>query len=252
MEMTFYIFVFFFGAIIGSFLNVCICRLPEGKSVIWPASHCPYCQTQIKWYDNIPLLSFLLLKGHCRYCGKPISWQYPVVELSTGIFTLLIYWKYGLSLPGLIYLLFVCALIVVSFIDLKLQIIPDVISIPGIFCGLIASFFLPELSLKDALYGALLGGGILFLVAYGYYLIRKKEGMGGGDIKLLAMIGAFLGWKAIPFVILIASLTGSFIGILWIFLQKKDKYFPIPFGPFLALGAICLLFFPQLIHISFP
>jgi len=245
-------FILLFGTVVGSFLNVCIYRLPEGESIIWPASHCPYCKTQIKWYDNIPLLSFILLKGRCRYCNKPISWQYPLVELLTGIFTFLVYQKVGISLITLIYLLFIYALIVISFIDLKWQIIPDIISIPGIFCGLIASLILPDLSFKDALYGALLGGGMLFLVAYGYYFIKKREGMGGGDIKLLAMIGAFLGWKAIPFVILIASLTGSLIGILWIFLQKKDKYFPIPFGPFLALGAICLLFFPQITHVSFP
>ena len=249
MEIVLNIFIFFLGTIVGSFLNVCIYRLPEKKSIISPGSHCPHCHTPIKWYDNIPLLSFIFLKGRCRYCQKPISWQYPLVEFITGFFTFLIYYCYGFSATGIIYLFFIYALIVISFIDLKWQIIPDVISIPGIFCGLLASFLLPYLSFKEALYGALLGGGILFIVAYGYYLIKKKEGMGGGDVKLLAMIGAFLGWKAVPFVLFSASITGSMIGIFWILFYGKDRNFPIPFAPFLALSAIWVVFFPKSINL---
>ncbi len=241
-------FSFILGLVMGSFLNVCIYRLPEGKSIIFPPSHCPYCQHKIKWYDNIPLLSFILLRGRCRYCHKPISWQYPLVEFISGLLTLFAYQKWGISLNTLFYLIFLYALIVVSFIDLKWQIIPDVISLPGILLGLTASFFLP-LSFKDAFLGVLLGGGILFLVAYGYYLLTKKEGMGGGDIKLLAMIGAFLGWQAIPLVLFIASLTGSITGIIWLIATGKGRYCPIPFGPFLTLGAICVLFYPQLLHL---
>jgi len=232
MEIALSILAFLLGTVVGSFLNVCIYRLPEKKSIISPGSHCPHCHTPIKWYDNIPLLSFALLKGRCRYCQKPISGQYPLVEFITGLFTFFIYFDYGFSLTGIIYLFFIYALIVISFIDLKWQIIPDVISVPGIFGGLMASFCLPYLSFKDSVCGALLGGGFLFIVAYGYYFIRKKEGMGGGDIKLLAMIGAFLGWRAIPFVLFSASVTGSIIGILWILFQGKDRNFPIPFGPF--------------------
>ena len=249
MEIALSILAFLLGTVVGSFLNVCIYRLPEKKSIISPGSHCPHCHTPIKWYDNIPLLSFALLKGRCRYCQKPISGQYPLVEFITGLFTFFIYFDYGFSLTGIIYLFFIYALIVISFIDLKWQIIPDVISVPGIFGGLMASFCLPYLSFKDSVCGALLGGGFLFIVAYGYYFIRKKEGMGGGDIKLLAMIGAFLGWRAIPFVLFSASVTGSIIGILWILFQGKDRNFPIPFGPFLALGAIWVIFFPGSINL---
>ncbi len=249
MEIALSILAFLLGTVVGSFLNVCIYRLPEKKSIISPGSHCPHCHTPIKWYDNIPLLSFALLKGRCRYCQKPISRQYPLVEFITGLFTFFIYFDYGFSLTGIIYLFFIYALIVISFIDLKWQIIPDVISVPGIFGGLMASFCLPYLSFKDSGCGALLGGGFLFIVAYGYYFIRKKEGMGGGDIKLLAMIGAFLGWRAIPFVLFSASVMGSIIGILWILFQGKDRNFPIPFGPFLALGAIWVIFFPGSINL---
>jgi len=249
MEIALSILAFLLGTVVGSFLNVCIYRLPEKKSIISPGSHCPHCHTPIKWYDNIPLLSFALLKGRCRYCQKPISGQYPLVEFITGLFTFFIYFDYGFSLTGIIYLFFIYALIVISFIDLKWQIIPDVISVPGIFGGLMASFCLPYLSFKDSVCGALLGGGFLFIVAYGYYFIRKKEGMGGGDIKLLAMIGAFLGWRAIPFVLFSASVMGSIIGILWILFQGKDRNFPIPFGPFLALGAIWVVFFPESINL---
>ena len=249
MEIALSILAFLLGTVVGSFLNVCIYRLPEKKSIISPGSHCPHCHTPIKWYDNIPLLSFALLKGRCRYCQKPISRQYPLVEFITGLFTFFIYFDYGFSLTGIIYLFFIYALIVISFIDLKWQIIPDVISVPGIFGGLMASFCLPYLSFKDSVCGALLGGGFLFIVAYGYYFIRKKEGMGGGDIKLLAMIGAFLGWRAIPFVLFSASVMGSIIGILWILFQGKDRNFPIPFAPFLALGAIWVVFFPKSINL---
>ncbi|HEC49969.1 MAG TPA: prepilin peptidase, partial [Candidatus Desulfofervidus auxilii] len=169
MEIALSILAFLLGTVVGSFLNVCIYRLPEKKSIISPGSHCPHCHTPIKWYDNIPLLSFALLKGKCRYCQKPISGQYPLVEFITGLFTFFIYFDYGFSLTGIIYLFFIYALIVISFIDLKWQIIPDVISVPGIFGGLMASFCLPYLSFKDSVCGALLGGGFLFIVAYGYY-----------------------------------------------------------------------------------
>ena len=245
-------FLFSLGTIIGSFLNVCIYRLPQGKSIISPGSHCPYCNTPIRWYENIPILSFIFLKGRCRYCKKPISWQYPLVEFMTGLFTLIVYHRYGLSFITVIYLLFIYALIVISFIDLKQQIIPDEISLPGIAIGLLSSLFLPHISFKDAFLGTLLGGGSLFLIAYSYYLLTKREGMGGGDIKLLAMIGAFLGWKAIPLVIFISSLIGSFVGIIWIIFFKKDRYFPIPFGPFLSLGAIYSIFFPNFKLFPFP
>ncbi len=256
-----FLFIFFvWGLIVGSFLNVCIYRLPEGKSIVFPPSHCPQCKHRLKWKDNIPLLSFILLKGHCRYCGHPISWQYPLVELITAIFSVLAYCKWKLSLTLIYYLVFIYALIAVSFIDIKHQIIPDCISLPGIVLGISGNLFLNYLSknhlpstlnqglsiisFKSSLLGAALGGGILFLVAYGYYFVTKREGMGGGDIKLMAMIGAFLGIRVVPAVIFLASLAGSIVGIFWILAKGKDRYFPIPFGPFLALGALLCLFFP--------
>ena len=245
----FYSFAFIFGAVVGSFLNVCIYRLPNNESLVLPASHCPKCGYKIPPYDNIPLLSYLLLGGRCRFCKVRISPQYPVVELINGLLTLFLFMKLGFSLTFLVLFIFCSALVAITFIDLEHRIIPDVISIPGIVIGFIASFFLPWLGWQNSLIGILAGGGSLLLVAYGYQLIAKKEGMGGGDIKLLAMMGAFLGWKAVPFIIFASSLVGSVIGITLMLVQKKDSKLAIPFGPFLAFGAILYIFFGrQLIH----
>lgn len=245
----FYSFAFIFGAVVGSFLNVCIYRLPNNESLVFPASHCPKCGYKIPPYDNIPLLSYLLLGGRCRFCKIRISPQYPVVELINGLLTLFLFMKLGFSLTFLVLFIFCSALVAITFIDLEHRIIPDVISIPGIVIGFIASFFLPWLGWQNSLIGILAGGGSLLLVAYGYQLIAKKEGMGGGDIKLLAMMGAFLGWKAVPFIIFASSLVGSVIGITLMLVQKKDSKLAIPFGPFLAFGAILYIFFGrQLIH----
>jgi len=234
-----------FGAFIGSFLNVCISRLPKEESIIWPGSHCPYCKKPIRFYDNIPLLSYVLLTGKCRNCKKPISIQYPLIEGITALSSLFLFMKFGPSLSYLFYFAFVAALIVITVIDLYHQIIPDVISLPGIGVGLIASLILPQITFLNSLFGVLLGGGSLFLVATCYEWLFKREGMGGGDVKLLAMIGAFLGWKAVILTILLSSLIGSITGILIMVVKGKDFKYAIPFGPFLSLGAVISLFYGQ-------
>ncbi len=247
--LPFYIFVFAFGAVVGSFLNVCIYRLPKDESVVFPPSHCPNCGFKIPFYDNIPILSYLLLAGKCRSCKAPISIQYPLVELINALLTLFLFMRFGLSFAFLVLFIFCSAMVVITFIDLEHQIIPDVISLPGIVLGFVFSFFIPQLGWLNSLIGIVAGGGSLLLVAYGYELIAKKEGMGGGDIKLLAMMGAFFGWKAIPFIVFVSSLVGSVIGITVMLIQKKDSKLAIPFGPFLALGAILYIFFGrQAIH----
>lgn len=242
-ETVYALFAAVFGMVVGSFLNVCICRLPEGQSVVSPPSRCPHCSHRISWYDNIPLVSYLLLRGRCRGCGARISPQYPLVELLNGVLTLLLFLRFGPTLTFAALFLFCSALVVITFIDLEHQIIPDEISLPGIVIGLILSFFLPGQSWLNSLLGILLGGGSLLLVAYLYQLLTGKEGMGGGDIKLLAMMGAYLGWKAIPFIIFASSLVGSLVGISIMLLQKKDSKLAIPFGPYLAFGAVLYIFY---------
>jgi leader peptidase (prepilin peptidase)/N-methyltransferase len=230
------------GAAIGSFLNVCILRLPAGESLVLPASHCPKCNNPIKLYDNIPIISYLALRGKCRNCQVVISLQYPLVELLTAIMALLLFWKFGLSLKLLCAFIFTCSLIVITFIDLKHQIIPDVITLPGIpVCFLMAVFAMGIPWLEAAL-GLLIGGGILYAIALGYELIRKAEGMGGGDIKLLAMLGAFLGWKSLFFILFISSFLGAIVGITVMLVKGRDMKYAVPFGPFLSAGAIAYLF----------
>lgn len=234
-----------FGAIVGSFLNVCIFRLPKEESIIWPGSHCPHCNKPIQFYDNIPIFSYIFLNGKCRYCKKSISIQYPLVEGITALSSLLMFMKFGPSLSYLFYFAFVAALIVITVIDLYHQIIPDVISLPGIGVGLLASLILPQITFLNSLIGVLLGGGSLFLVAYCYQWLFKREGMGGGDVKLLAMIGAFLGWQAVILTIFLSSFIGAISGILIMVLKGKDSKYAIPFGPFLSLGAVISLFYGQ-------
>lgn len=245
-------FAALFGALVGSFLNVVIVRLPEeGGSVVFPPSHCPVCKKSIAWYDNIPLLSFLLLRGRCRQCGVRISWRYPLVEGATALMALALYLHFGPTILFPIYFLFCAALIAVIFIDFQHQIIPDVISLPGIVLGFGLSFVNPFVAWQDAGLGVLFGGGSFYLVALVYYLLTKREGMGGGDIKLLAMIGAFLGWQALPFVVFGSSLLGTVAGVGAMIKQRKGGKTVIPYGPFLAIAALLYLFFRQEILLLF-
>jgi leader peptidase (prepilin peptidase)/N-methyltransferase len=242
-------FVFVLGAVIGSFLNVCIVRLPRGESLIRPPSHCPNCNEPIRFYDNIPIISYIILRGKCRYCKNRISLQYPVVEVLTGLLAIALFMKYGPSVQFLLLFLFSSALLIITFIDLTHQIIPDAISIPGIPCGIGASLLMPMVSWQESLLGILAGGGLLLFIAVGYKWITGREGMGGGDIKLLAMMGAWLGWKAIPFIILASSLIGIVVGGGAGLLLKKSLRAKIPFGPFLAIASLIYIFFgPEILR----
>lgn len=241
------IIVVVFGLLIGSFLNVCIYRMPRNESLVFPASHCPACGAAIPPWLNIPVISYLLLGGRCRSCGASISAVYPLVELLTAGLGLALYLRFGLTAPFFVLAPLSAALIVVTFIDLEHQIIPDEISLSGIVIGFAQSFFFTP-GWRDSLLGILAGGGSLFLVAWGYERFTGRNGMGGGDIKLLAMFGAFFGWQAIPFIILVSSLSGSVIGIAVMLATKEDSKLAIPFGPFLVIGALLYIFYgPQLI-----
>ena len=238
-------FAFIFGAAIGSFLNVCIFRLPAETSIVKPRSQCPYCQHPIRNCDNIPLISFIVLRGKCRDCGGKISWRYPLVELITAVLALLLFLKFGLTLSFLVFFIFTAVLIVITFIDLDHQIIPDILTLPGIPIFCLAAIFLVKIPWMEALIGLLIGGGILFTIAFVYELISKREGMGGGDIKLLAMIGAFLGWKSLIFILLFSSFSGAIIGITAMIIKKQDMKYAIPFGPFLSAAAVAYPFWGE-------
>jgi len=290
------VFSFVFGAFVGSFLNVCIYRIPRGESIVFPSSRCPQCKAPIRFYDNIPLLNFVLLRGRCRACHGPVSFQYPLVELLTAAICLLLFKRFGATPDFVGYFVFATALIAVSGIDLAHRIIPDRISLPGIAAGLLFSLVTTRMDLLDSVMGTVVGGGSLLLVTLGYTgwvrirekirgakdqedtekaleglslgelrkeaalygvecenltnrneIVRaiaeaKREGMGGGDIKLLAMIGAFLGgWRSILFVILIGSFLGCVVGVPLMLSKGRDSKYAIPFGPFLAAGAIVYL-----------
>jgi leader peptidase (prepilin peptidase)/N-methyltransferase len=235
-------FVFLTASIIGSFLNVCIHRIPSGQSVAFPASHCPHCSSAIRPWDNVPILSYLLLRGRCRTCKTRISLRYPIVEALAGLAGVGTYLAFGGVPHALLLFAFLCALIVITFIDIDHQIIPDVISLPGIVVGLSAAFLTGNPTWMDSVIGILLGGGILWAIAEGYFRLTGREGMGGGDVKLLAMVGAFLGWRAIPVTLMIASLSGTALGVVMMLRAGQGRQMAIPFGPFLAVGAAVAMF----------
>ncbi len=237
-----YIFLACLGAAIGSFLNVLIFRIPEGQSIVLPSSHCQKCGHAIRVYDNIPIISYLILRGKCRDCREKISLQYPVVEAITAVMSVLIFVKFGLSFKYLSSFIFTCALIVITFIDLRHQIIPDVISLPGIPVFFLLAVFFMNVTIWEALLGILIGGGCLFAIAFTYEVITKREGMGGGDIKLLAMLGAFLGWKSLFFVLFASSMLGAVVGISAMIMKGQDMKYALPFGPFLSIAAVAYLF----------
>ena len=261
-----FIISFIFGTFLGSFLNVCIYRVPNGISIIHPRSHCISCKTPLRFYNNIPVISFLLLRGRCKNCRAKISPRYLIVEILSGIICVLSVWKFGITLQTFFYVIFLFCLVVVTFIDIEHMIIPNAITIPGIFIGIVygvmrtdwgnLTIFLTDSNshlykvasiigsqpVFDSIFGAILGGGLLYLIALLYLIIRKKEGMGMGDVKLLAMIGAFLGWKSIIYVTLISSVLGTIVGLAIIFYKRGDIKYALPFGPFLSLAAALYLF----------
>lgn len=237
--------IIIYGLCFGSFLNVCIYRIPLKKSFIYCRSACVSCGQKIRWIDNIPLLSFIFLKGRCRDCKSKISLRYPFVELLSAISAIIIYKKTGISYDLFIGYLFVSLLIIVSFIDYNHGIIPNIISIPGIpiFIGL--SLLTDRISLLNSIIGSITGFSILFLIFALYYILTKKEGMGIGDVKLIAMIGAFSGPDGVIFSIFLSSLIGTVFGFSMIVFSKKGFKSTIPFGPFLSIAAFIHLLYGQ-------
>ena len=232
-----YATVFVFGTLLGSFANVCIHRLPQRLSIIFPGSHCPTCQEALRPWQNIPLLSYMMLGGRCARCQTAISLRYPLVELGNGLLYIFLYYQYHLSVQGIVFALLATALLIVSCIDLVHMIIPDVITLPGIVVGMCTSLWFTPVGVGNAVLGVLLGGGLFLFMAVLSVVILHREGMGGGDIKLIVMIGAFLGWHVVLVTIFLGAVLGAFVGIILMLLRLKERKEPLPFGPFLALGA---------------
>jgi leader peptidase (prepilin peptidase)/N-methyltransferase len=225
-----------FGLIIGSFLNVCIHRLPRGESLVWPASRCPRCRAAVKPYDNIPVVSYLMLRGRCRACGNAITIRYPLIELLTMSVFVVAYLLYP---PALMVqrVLFACAMIVLFFVDLEHHRLPNEVTLPGIVVGFVFSFFMPP-GWMSSLIGIAVGGGFLWLIGTLWVLIRHEEGMGFGDVKMLAMIGAFLGWELMLATLFVSTVIGSVIGVGLIAAKRGSLKTALPFGCFLAIGAM--------------
>ncbi len=256
--------VFVFGLVLGSFLNVCIVRLPAGKSIVMPASACPHCGAPIKPYDNIPVLSYVMLSGRCRTCRARISPLYPAVELLTGLLFLACYHAFGLTVEGLKWVAFSSLMIVLVFTDLRERLLPDTVNFTGLGIGLALSFFVkpadgtahwlanrwfdypppaPALSFADAVFGATIGSGVLWLISEGYFRVRRREGMGLGDVKMMMMAGSFLGLKRTVLTLLIGSLLGSILGLAFILVHRKGAEYELPFGTFLGMAALLVVFF---------
>lgn len=243
MSTIILILIILIGLALGSFLNVCIYRIPLKKSILFPNSFCPNCGAKIRAWDNIPLLSFILLKGKCRKCKSKISLQYPLVEFITSALILITYWRFGWGWEFVAKSILGLFLIVIFFIDLKHRIIPDVVTLPGIALGFFFSFFVKSNSMTNSVIGILVGGVLFYLSAVLGELLFKKESMGGGDIKLAMMLGAFLGWQKILLVFLLSAVLGAMVGGIALFFSKEIKKTKmIPFGPFLALGSILAIF----------
>ncbi|MBI4537601.1 MAG: prepilin peptidase [candidate division NC10 bacterium] len=230
------------GLIFGSFLNVVIHRLPLDESLVWPGSRCPACRAPIRPWDNIPVLSFLILRGKCRACGATISWRYPFVEALTAALFFLTVTTFGPTLQAALLLVFLCGLVAVAFIDLDHQIIPNAVTLPGIPLGLLAGFLVGDPPLLDRLIGCLAGAGFLYLVLFYGSVLYGQEAMGEGDLNLIALVGAFLGWRAVILTVLIGCFSGSVVGLGLIVAGRLSRRQHMPFGPFLALGAVVALF----------
>ncbi|MCF7821707.1 MAG: prepilin peptidase [Mariprofundaceae bacterium] len=225
-----------FGLLFGSFSNVCVHRIPLRISIVSPRSRCPACEHEIAWYDNIPLISWLMLRGKCRSCGAPISIRYPLLELLMGLSWAGLAWKFGFS-PLLIQALVMVSLLwMLTLIDLETGLLPNLLTFPGIAAGLLFSFWAGHL--QDAIIGAVAGYAVFWLVAKLFLFFTGREGMGYGDFKLLAMLGAFMGWQALPFVIFASSLVGAVVGSAFILLTRKKMRAEIPFGPYLAAAGV--------------
>lgn len=236
------------GLAVGSFLNVCIHRLPQRKSVVSPGSRCPGCGYELRWYDNIPVVSYALLGGRCRSCQSGISIRYPIIEVITMAVFLAHYWIIGPDIILVPRLFFACLLIVLFAIDLEHHLLPNAITLPGIVIGLLFSLLLPP-GIISAAIGTLIGGGSLWLIGEAYYRYSGQEGMGGGDVKMLAMIGAFLGWKLALVTLVFSSIAGALIGMVVLAIRRGGLKYALPYGTFLAMGAlVASLFGDQIVE----
>jgi len=237
------LYVAIFGLIVGSYLNVVVYRLPLGLSTVYPRSRCPGCGSLIRARDNVPVLSFLLLRGRCRTCGTPISWRYPLVEATTGALFVACLLRFGLTPQAATAVLFSCLMLVLALIDYDHMILPDRITLPGVAVGIATQLVAPLAGLWPAVLGALLGAGILLAVWGLWLLVRREEGMGLGDVKMLALAGAFLGWPGVLVTLFFGALSGSIVGIALMRRGSVDMRSKLPFGVFLALGGLIALFF---------
>jgi leader peptidase (prepilin peptidase)/N-methyltransferase len=226
-----------FGLMVGSFLNVCIYRLPLKQSIAWPASHCTACERPLAWYENVPVVAWVTLGGRCRTCHTRISAMYPIVELVTGALFVGGYLLYGVTPLTFVRIAFGCAMIVLFVIDLQHRILPNVITVTGVPIGFALSLFLPP-GWKESLIGLLLGGGVLWVIGEAYYRLRGVDGLGMGDVKMLAMIGAFLGWRLTLVTLIFASFSGSLAGVAMLASGRGGMKAALPFGTFLAVGAM--------------
>jgi len=245
-------YAFAIGAVVGSFLNVVIHRYPREESIVFPGSHCPQCDAGIRWYDNIPILSFAILRGRCRACRAPIAWRYPLVELANALFYLAAFQRTGPTVAFPIVAAIVSMTIALIYIDADIQMLPDVIDVPGIAIGLGAGalglgILHPSLvlsdSLLDSLFGALLGAAIPLVIIGAYWLLRHIMGMGWGDVKLLAMFGAVTGWRALPGVVLLGAITGTLFAVPLALRSRRGMQAEIPFGVFLGIAFLAVFFF---------
>ena len=243
MDTIIIVLISLIGLALGSFLNVCIYRIPHKRSILRPGSSCPKCGTKIRFYDNIPVLSYLILKGKCRNCKAKISLQYPLVELATAALLVIAYLRFGLTWNFAARGVLILAMILTFFIDLKHRIIPDVLTLPGVMLGFLLSFLVESPSVLNSALGAIVGGAIFYLAAVLGEVLFKKESMGGGDIKLAMLLGAFLGWKNVVLILFLSAFLGTLIGGASLFFSREVKDTrTIPFGPFLAVGAIIAVF----------
>jgi len=243
-----YLFTAVVGLIVGSYLNVLIHRIPMGKSTVLPRSRCPYCGGAIRALDNIPLLSFLLLRGRCRRCGAPISLRYPFVELVTSVLFVIALHRFGLQTGLISCLVFVCLMVLLAAIDVEHFLLPDKITLPAILIGLLLQFWNDATRFTDAILGVLIGAGILILVINFWFWLRGDEGMGLGDVNMLALVGAFLGWQGVLTTLFLATLSGAAAGLSLLALGRLGLQSRLPFGLFLALGGIASIFFGDTLY----
>ncbi len=234
------VFLVLLGLVVGSFLNVCIYRLPRGRSVVNPSSHCPSCKAFLRWFDTVPVIGYMMLRGRCRECKSIISFVYPVVELVTAVLFVVQYAVVGLSPVLVVRFIFTSVMVVLFVTDLQHRVLPDAVTIPGAIVGWCCSWFSP-LGWLDSSIGIVVGGTFLFVVSETYYRIRGREGLGMGDVKMLAMIGAFLGWELMLATLMMASVLGSLAGVMMVMSKRGDVRYALPLGSFLAISATVML-----------